>query len=194
MNKSDLNRRSMLLGMTSAIYTTPFLATETAALTTDAADTPRQKRNVSSFRRRDWRDYFSKLKSGCILCDLSGRAVHFWAPNGIYNVYPSSVPMSDELTRRGYTQIVRKKVGPSWTPTKEMRERDPSLPTFMPAGEDNPLGSHAMYLTWPAYLIHGTHDTRKIGRQSSSGCVGLYNAHIEELFERTKIGTQVLLL
>jgi lipoprotein-anchoring transpeptidase ErfK/SrfK len=75
-----------------------------------------------------------------------------------------------------------------------MRERDPSLPVMMDAGPGNPLGTHAMYLDWPAYLIHGTHDTRKIGRQSSSGCIGLYNDHIAELFAVVETGTQVRLL
>lgn len=51
-----------------------------------------------------------------------------------------------------------------------------------------------MYLAWPAYLIHGTHDTRKIGRRSSSGCIGLYNEHIAELFAKTEVGTKVLVL
>ena len=44
------------------------------------------------------------------------------------------------------------------------------------------------------YRIHGTHDTRKIGRRSSNGCVGLYNEHIQELFDMAKVGTQVLLI
>jgi lipoprotein-anchoring transpeptidase ErfK/SrfK len=48
-----------------------------------------------------------------------------------------------------------------------------------------------MYLDWPAYLIHGTHDTRKIGRRSSDGCIGLYNDAIAELFAITPVGTQV---
>jgi L,D-transpeptidase ErfK/SrfK len=121
--------------------------------------------------------------------------LHYWNADGSdYRVYPTSVPMTDELTKRGYTEIVRKKVGPTWTPTKAMRERDPALPDFMEAGAGNPLGSHAMYLSWPAYLIHGTHDTRKIGRRSSSGCIGLYNEKIAELFAITPIGTQVRVL
>jgi lipoprotein-anchoring transpeptidase ErfK/SrfK len=126
------------------------------------------------------------------VADTTSRALHCWNAEGTdYRVYPTSVPMSEELTKRGYTKIVRKKEGPTWTPTQSMRERDPSLPEFMPAGPGNPLGTHAMYLEWPAYLIHGTHDTRKIGRQSSSGCIGLYNEMIEELFAITPIGTQV---
>jgi len=89
---------------------------------------------------------------------------------------------------------VRKKVGPDWTPTASMRERDPTLPEYMPPGPGNPLGTHAMYLSWPAYLIHGTHDTRKIGRRSSSGCIGLYNEQVADLFELVEVGTQVRLI
>ena len=135
---------------------------------------------------------FDELGQASIVADTKSRALHFWSGDGTdYRVYPTSVPLSEELTKRGYTKIVRKKVGPTWTPTANMRERDPTLPAFMPAGEGNPLGTHAMYLDWPAYLIHGTHDTRKIGRQSSSGCIGLYNHMIEELFAITPIGAQV---
>ena len=69
-----------------------------------------------------------------------------------------------------------------------------SLPRAVPPGPDNRLGEFALYLGWPAYRVHGTHDTRKIGRRSSSGCIGLYNEHIEELFEFAKVGTQVRLI
>ena len=34
---------------------------------------------------------------------------------------------------------------------------------------------------------HGTHDTRKIGRRSSDGCIGLFNSAIAELFDVTPI-------
>ena len=35
---------------------------------------------------------------------------------------------------------------------------------------------------------------RKIGRQSSSGCIGLYNEQIKQLFDWVKVGTQVKLI
>jgi lipoprotein-anchoring transpeptidase ErfK/SrfK len=150
------------------------------------------RRNVSSFAMQDWRDHFDTLDRPAIVADTTSRALHFWSAGGTeYRVFPTSVPMSDELTKRGYTEIVRKKVGPDWRPTADMLERMPDLPTYIPPGPDNPLGTHAMYLAWPAYLIHGTHDTRKIGRRSSSGCIGLYNEAIAQLFEICPIGTQV---
>ena len=102
--------------------------------------------------------------------------------------------MTDDLTRRGRTSITRKVHGPRWRPTPAMKKRNPEWPDFIGPGPDNPLGSHALYLSWQYFRIHGTHDTRKIGRRSSNGCIGLYNEHIEDLFQLTKIGTQVLLI
>jgi lipoprotein-anchoring transpeptidase ErfK/SrfK len=76
-----------------------------------------------------------------------------------------------------------------------MLERNPDWPREVAGGApDNPLGSRALYLGWTYYRIHGTHDTRKIGRRSSNGCIGLYNEHIEELYEMAVIGTQVRLI
>lgn len=152
------------------------------------------RRNASSFRAQDWRDHFDTLGKATIIADTASRALHFWDATGKdHRVYPSSVPLSEELTKRGYTSVVRKRVGPDWTPTPSMVARNPDL-KYIPAGPGNPLGTHAMYLSWPAYIIHGTHDTRKIGRPSSDGCIGLYNHMIEELFAVTPVGAQVRIL
>ncbi|NJS39923.1 MAG: L,D-transpeptidase [Rhodobacteraceae bacterium] len=149
------------------------------------------RNNTSSFRMQDWRDHFDSLGNGAIVADTISRALHFWdATDGSHRIFPTSVPISDELTKRGYTEIARKKVGPSWTPTPSQMERYPDWKPIGP-GPDNPLGTHAMYLGWPAYIIHGTHDTRKIGRRSSDGCIGLYNENIAQLFALCPIGTQV---
>ena len=84
---------------------------------------------------------------------------------------------------------------PPWRPTPWMRERNPEWPEFVPGGDPmNPLGVRGMYLGWQYYLIHGTHDTRKIGRRSSNGCIGLYNEHVVQLYDLVQIGTQVLLI
>lgn len=153
------------------------------------------RRNISSFRTLDWRPYFDSLRNGAVLVDIDSRAVHFWSEDeAIYKLYPSSVPLTEDLTRRGRTSVIQKVDGPSWRPTPAMLERNPEWPRFIGPGPDNPLGTHALYLSWTYYRIHGTHDTRKIGRKSSNGCIGLYNEHIAELFGMTKVGTQVLLI
>lgn len=159
----------------------------------DAEANPRH--NISSFTMQDWRPYFTTLTNGAILVDITSRALHFWSEDeSVYKLYPTSVPVSADLTRRGRTEVIKKVEGPTWSPTPEMKKRNPEWPDFVPAGPDNPLGTHALWLSWQYYRIHGTHDTRKIGRRSSNGCIGLYNEHIKELFGLAKIGTQVLLV
>ena len=154
------------------------------------------ERNISSFRALDWRPYFPSLANGAILCDIQSRAVHFWSEDGAtYKLYPSSVPLTEDLTRRGRTEVTEKVVAPTWRPTPSMRERNPEWPEVVAGGDPmNPLGPLALYLSWQYYRIHGTHDTRKIGRRSSNGCIGLYNHHITELFDLAKVGTQVMMI
>ncbi|WP_414694041.1 L,D-transpeptidase [Paracoccus sp. (in: a-proteobacteria)] len=207
------NRRVFLGGMLAAGFALPRLASaQTVDPTTgrivygtasagQAPDlglyqidpTQDTRRNQSSFRARHWSDFYPSLGKGVILADVASRALHFWsADESTYLLFPCSIPVSEELTKRGKTEVVRKAQSPSWTPTPSMRERDPTLPQRVAGGSpDNPLGIHALYLSWPAYLIHGTHDTRKIGRKSSSGCYGLYNEHIAQLYAVAEIGTQV---
>lgn len=154
------------------------------------------QRNISSFRALDWRPYFSNTRNGAILVDIQSRALHFWSEDqSIYKLYPTSVPLTDDLTRLGETSVTQKVVAPTWRPTPSMRERNPEWPLVVEGGDpNNPLGPLALYLSWTYYRIHGTHDTRKIGRRSSNGCIGLYNEHITELFDLAKVGTQVLLI
>ncbi|MGB3409275.1 MAG: L,D-transpeptidase [Jannaschia sp.] len=194
------NRRTLILGATAALATPGILRAQQQEYTAEqfggVTGPTEARRNTATFRRVDWRDHFDSLGVGVIVADTGSRALHYWNATGTdYRLYPTSVPMTDELTRRGYSSIVRKQEAPSWTPTANMRERMPELPVSIEGGAiDNPLGTHAMYLDWPAYLIHGTHDTRKIGRRSSSGCIGLYNEKIAELYALTAIGTQVRLI
>lgn len=155
---------------------------------------PPERRNMASYRAIYWQDHYDALTEVTLIADTQSRVLHYWSADGSdYRVYPTSVPISEDMTKRGYTHIVRKKIGPSWTPTPSMIAKDPSLKP-MAAGPDNPLGTHAMYLSWPAYIIHGTHDTRKIGRRSSSGCIGTFNQKIAELYELCPVGTRVKVL
>ncbi|WP_415184582.1 L,D-transpeptidase [Phaeovulum sp.] len=185
MTNPALSRRRLIATATAFIA-----APAVARATTLAA--PRH--NISSFRAQNWQDHFDRLGVPTIVADTTSRALHYWnADGGDYRIYPTSVPLTEELTKRGYTKIVRKRVGPDWTPTASMIERNPEL-RHMPPGPGNPLGTHALYLSWPAYIIHGTHDTRKIGRKSSDGCIGLYNEMIADLFKIAPIGTQVRII
>jgi len=172
-----------------------FLIGAAATLAAPAVSAQAVTRNVASFSIHEWQDHFEMIGKGILLADTKTRVLQHWSADGEMRVYPTSVPMTDDLTRRGYTEVIEKRENPSWTPTPSMRERNPEWPLTIPGGDPiNPLGSRALYLSWQYYRIHGTADTRKIGRKSSNGCIGLYNEQIEEVYSRAPVGTQVKLL
>jgi lipoprotein-anchoring transpeptidase ErfK/SrfK len=98
----------------------------------------------------------------------------------------------DGFTWTGVQKITRKAEWPDWHPPTEMIERQPYLPRFMAGGPGNPLGARAMYLGSTVYRIHGTNQPSTIGKFVSSGCIGMLNEDVSDLFERVKVGTRVV--
>ena len=153
------------------------------------------RRNTASFRSVDWRDHFDTLRHGAIICDTGSMALHFWSQDaGTRLLYPCSVPMSEDFARRGRTEITLRRRNPTWIPTPNMRRRDPELPEVVPPGPENPMGTRALSLGWQYDRIHGIDDPAKVGRRASNGCFGLYNHHVEHLFEQVRVGTQVVVI
>jgi lipoprotein-anchoring transpeptidase ErfK/SrfK len=97
---------------------------------------------------------------------------------------------------QGDAIVGRKALWPTWTPTPNMRARDPSLPVSVPGGPANPLGARALYLFRDGndtlYRIHGTNQPSSIGKAASSGCIRMLDDHIFELFASVPVGTRVV--
>lgn len=75
----------------------------------------------------------------------------------------------------------------------------PARPAAFHAGRlENPLGARAMYLYSAhgdtLYRIHGTNEPDSIGHAVSSGCIRMLNDDVVDLYERVKIGTQVIVI
>ena len=100
----------------------------------------------------------------------------------------------DGFTWTGTERISRMKEWPDWFPPAEMIERQPYLPRMMAGGPGNPLGARAMYLGHTLYRIHGTNQPSTIGHYVSSGCVGMLNDDVEDLYSRVQVGTRVVVL
>ena len=109
--------------------------------------------------------------------------------------HPVSVGRMDLETPLGVTKIVSKKVDPTWTPPKSLKEEALAdgnvLPDVVPAGPDNPLGRYAMRLGIPGYLIHSTNKPYGVGMRVTHGCVRMYPEDIETLFDQIPKGTPV---
>jgi L,D-transpeptidase ErfK/SrfK len=104
-------------------------------------------------------------------------------------VYPIGIAKDGYATPLGVTEVKSKREKPTWIPGPSARAE--GYPERVEPGPDNPLGEHALYLGWPAYLIHGTNEPRGVGRHSSRGCIRLYPDHMAELYARVGPGTPV---
>ncbi|MCB1508288.1 MAG: L,D-transpeptidase [Hyphomicrobiaceae bacterium] len=94
----------------------------------------------------------------------------------------------------GVKQISAKKEWPDWVPPKEMLQRRPDLPRHMEGGPNNPLGARAMYLGSSLYRIHGSNEPWTIGHAVSSGCIRMRNEDVQDLYERVRVGANVVVL
>lgn len=119
------------------------------------------------------------------------RLYYFTGDGGTITTYPLGIGREGRGTPTGGTRVERKTENPSWYPPASIRAERPELPSVVPPGPDNPLGHRALYLGWPAYLIHGTHQPWGVGRRVSAGCIRMYPEDVERLYELVPIGTRV---
>ncbi len=128
--------------------------------------------------------------TGTVVIDTAGRKLYYVLSETEAYRYPISVGR-EGFRWTGTEMISRKAEWPDWHPPEEMRERDSSLPKRMTGGKRNPLGAMALYLGETLYRIHGTNDTKSLGRASSSGCFRMRNADVLHLASLVEIGTIV---
>ena len=143
--------------------------------------------------RRQEVAYKTKEPAGTIIVDTPNTQLYYILGHGRAIRYGVRVGR-DGFTWTGVQKITRKAEWPDWHPPAEMIERQPYLPRFMAGGDGNPLGARAMYLGSTVYRIHGTNQPSTIGKFVSSGCIGMLNEDVEDLFDRVKVGTRVVVL
>ena len=164
-----------------------------AALPPDEQPETGPRKELPPNLRRQEVNYPTKEPAGTIIVDTPNTQLYYILGNGRAIRYGVRVGR-DGFTWTGVQKITRKAEWPDWHPPTEMIERQPYLPRFMAGGDGNPLGARAMYLGNTVYRIHGTNQPSTIGQFVSSGCIGMLNEDVTDLFERTKVGTRVVVL
>ncbi len=143
--------------------------------------------------RRQIVEYPTKEAAGTIVIDTPNTYLYYVLGGGQAERYGIGVGR-DGFTWAGTEKISAKKEWADWRPPAEMIERQPYLPRFMAGGPGNPLGARTMYLGGTIYRIHGTNQPSTIGQFMSSGCIRMLNEDVENLFDRVKVGTKVVVL
>ncbi len=144
--------------------------------------------------------YSGSEAPGSIVVNVDERFLYAVEPDGWATRYGAAVG-EEGLTFKGQAKVGRKAEWPSWKPTADMIGRKPRLAQYadgVPGGDENPLGARALYLYQDGrdtmFRIHGTNEPWMIGTAVSNGCIRLSNEDITELYDRTPIGTPVLVI
>ena len=138
-------------------------------------------------------DYQGTEEPGTIVIDTPQHFLFLVEPGGKAMRYGIGVGRPG-FTWAGTHTVSAKKEWPDWVPPKEMIERQPYLPHFMPGGPNNPLGARAMYLGSTLYRIHGSNEPWTIGKNVSSGCIRMRNTDVMDLYDRVKVGSKVVVM
>lgn len=135
-----------------------------------------------------------------IVINLPARRLFYYPPpdadgRRVVVTHPVGIGREGWGTPRGRLSVAVKHESPPWTvPASIRREHaakgDP-LPVVVPPGPDNPLGTHALRLSQPSYLIHGTNKPAGIGMRVSHGCIQLYPEDILSLYPEVPVGVPV---
>jgi len=143
--------------------------------------------------RRQTVDYVTTQPAGTIIIDTPNTYLYYVVGGGKAIRYGIGVGR-EGFTWAGTEKITGKKEWADWRPPAEMIQRQPYLPRFMAGGPGNPLGARTMYLGGTIYRIHGTNEPQTIGKFVSSGCFRMLNNDVEDLYDRVKVGTRVVIL
>jgi lipoprotein-anchoring transpeptidase ErfK/SrfK len=138
-------------------------------------------------------DYDGKEKPGTIIINTPERHLYLVMEDGKARRYGIGVGRPG-FTWAGVKTVSQKKEWPDWRPPKEMLQRQPHLPRYMPGGPDNPLGARALYLGSSLYRIHGSNEPWTIGQAVSSGCIRMRNEDVIDLYNRVDVGTKVVVI
>ena len=134
-----------------------------------------------------------------IIVNAAEMRLYYYPPGGnTVEVLPIGIGQAGRETPRNWvTAVERKQEGPTWSPTPNTRRayaaEGKTLPAFVPAGPDNPMGLYAIYIG-KLYAIHGTNSNFGIGLRVSQGCIRLRNNDIKYLFDNVPVGTRVQLI
>lgn len=128
--------------------------------------------------------------NGIVINVAELRLYRFFPDKNEVRTYPIGIGVLDYKTPFGRFRVQMKATNPGWRVPVKLRAKYGF--SYMPPGEDNPVGSHWLGLSH--YGIHGTHMPFGVGRLVSHGCIRLYPEDIAELYKITPVGTPVQII
>lgn len=129
-----------------------------------------------------------------IVINLPEMRMYYYSGNEVLT-YPIGIGKSGKTIPIANAKVTYKKTNPFWYPPDDIREfnlkQGVILPKVLPPGPDNPLGTYAVYMSLPTFLIHSTIFPESVGRRASFGCIRMYENDIEAFFPTIKRGIPI---
>lgn len=145
--------------------------------------------------------YDTDESRGTIVVDTQARYLYLVLGNGRAMRYGVGIGREGHAWS-GRGTIRYKEKWPRWTPTGEMVKNDSDLRQISAArgglvgGVNNPLGARALYIYTGGkdslYRVHGTPDWQSIGKETSSGCIRMFNQDVIDLYNRARSGATIV--
>jgi lipoprotein-anchoring transpeptidase ErfK/SrfK len=161
------------------------------------ANLPYAQASIPEAYRRHIVEYTRKEAPGTIVVDTDNKFLYYVMPKGEAIRYGITVGEEAQVWS-GIAKVGRMEEWPAWVPTAGEQQRLGPLPSFVTGGPHNPLGARGLYLYSSGkdtlYRIHGTNQPEYIGQAISSGCIRMTNEDVIDLYNRTKMGTIVVVL
>ena len=135
--------------------------------------------------------FATKEPAGTIVVDTSNTHLYYVLGGG------RAIRYGVRVGRDGFTWTGMQKIAARPSGRIGIRRRDDRASPYLPASwraARQSAGARAMYIGSTIYRIHGTNQPSTIGKFVSSGCIGMLNEDVSDLFERTKVGTRVVVL
>jgi lipoprotein-anchoring transpeptidase ErfK/SrfK len=197
-----LSRRNLFAGVicvaASGCTTTPppvssLEATNFAALPDEPEVSATELTRRNPELARQLVPYKGAEQPGTVIVRTKERKLYYIVEEGRAIRYPVGVGRAGKQWQ-GRAEIDGKHVNPAWSPPEEVLRDNPRLPAVYPGGSpENPMGPRALTLSGgEQYAIHGTNRPHSIGTFASYGCIRMFNEDILDLFERVKVGTEVV--
>jgi lipoprotein-anchoring transpeptidase ErfK/SrfK len=177
-----------------------FMPAETVKSTSDVTLVAMEKKPAKQFWRTKVR-LSTDEAPGTIIVDTNNKYLYYIEGPNRATRYGIGVGR-EGFGWSGVVKVQRKAEWPGWTPPPEMvireRKKGRILPAFQEGGIDNPLGARALYLykgkSDSGFRIHGTNQPWTIGTDSSNGCFRMVNEHVMDLYNRVRMGANVVVL
>lgn len=128
-----------------------------------------------------------------LLLRIGENKLYLYEDEKITHTFTVATGLPEYPTPTGIYEITEKRYMPTWV-NPDPTGWGASMPTMIPPGPGNPLGTRALNWSASGIRFHGTEATYSLGYNASHGCVRMAMGDVELLYDLVEVGTPIVSL